>query len=187
MERQCCLPLQFYKDQVTNHCSHPTPHPPWWALRGIQGREKQEAFCAMAQDSQLTHIRNNFNEPRLLHFPICSKATRIINLRCLLFVISSIFWCSTVSFFLFLAKKLLYIYSRVYIYIYISLLPASNSSSNPTEAVLWLSSVRSQNKTQSISFRLCVFLLFSLPRTPMMACCGANKIGGFSCNLWFIC
>ena len=56
-----------------------TPNPDS-ASEGIQGGEKEDGG---PKDSG-TYRRNNLNEPRLLHLPICRKVP-LTNLRCLVF------------------------------------------------------------------------------------------------------
>jgi len=53
INKEFCLPFQFYKDQAINNCNYPppqppTPPPPMYTWRVVQDGEKQEAFCALA-------------------------------------------------------------------------------------------------------------------------------------------
>ena len=61
---------------------------PWYTLRGIQVGGKQEAFCAL--DTGFRYWRciskEQFQQAQSLASPHTQKSTKIINLRCLIFL-----------------------------------------------------------------------------------------------------
>ena len=52
VNKECCQLFQFYKDQVTNHCSHPAPHhgAPWGKCR-MEKNRKHSVLQITAQDN----------------------------------------------------------------------------------------------------------------------------------------
>ena len=81
---------------------------PWYTLRGIQVGGKQEAFCAL--DTGFRYWRciskEQFQQAQSLASPHTQKSTKIINLRCLIFLtISNTLIFDYMFFFFFNNKK----------------------------------------------------------------------------------
>ena len=89
VNKECCQSFHIYRiKSSTTVAASPAP---WYTLRGIQDGEKQEAFCAL--DTGFRYWRciskEQFQQAQSLASPHTQKSTKIINLRCLIFLTSS--------------------------------------------------------------------------------------------------
>ena len=81
---------------------HPTPAPPHCAPRGGFRMETNKQVLAL--DSSDAYLRNNFNEPRVLHLPKHRKALKSLTWDVCVVWCAGISWCLTTGFCCFSCK-----------------------------------------------------------------------------------
>lgn len=104
-EKKCCLPFQFYKNQVISHCSHPLTG----KFRMGGGRRKHSVLWIPAPRYLKSTSKEKFQWSQILAPSHTEKSTKIINFRRLFFVISSDLLMFNSIFFS--SKKFVYIQS----------------------------------------------------------------------------